>query len=93
MNKYDFINLCDKTIISIETHSDGKRYVHYMGYGYDTGDIPELAYISIHTVKKHNHSIYQKLEVSSRDELLLYIELFRCCGRLAELTADPMETE
>lgn len=38
MKKYDFINLCDKTIISIETHSDGKRYVHYMGYGYDTGD-------------------------------------------------------
>ena len=70
-----------------------RRILNYYMDGYDTGDIPELAYISIHTVKKHNHSIYQKLEVSSRDELLLYIELFRCCGRLAELTADPVETE
>lgn len=35
--------------------------------------------------KKENRSIYQKLEVSSRDELMLYIELFRRCDRLDEL--------
>ena len=29
----------------------------------------------------------KKREVSSRDELMLYIELFRCCDRLDELTA------
>jgi hypothetical protein len=44
-------------------------------------------------VKKHNRSIYQKLEVASRDELMLYIELFRCCDRLGELTTDQLETE
>ena len=43
-------------------------------------------------MKKHNRSIYQKLEVSSRDELMLYIELLRCCGRLDELTRqEPTE--
>ena len=64
-----------------------RRILDYYIAGHDAADIPELAFISIHTVKKHNHSICQKLEVSSRDELMLYIELFRCCDRLDELTA------
>ena len=48
-----------------------RRILGYYIDGYEATDIPDLAYISIHTVKKHNHSIYQKLEVSSRDELML----------------------
>lgn len=69
-----------------------RRILNYYIEGYDTADIPDLAFISIHTVKKHNRSIYQKLEVASRDELMLYIELFRCCGRLEELTENQTET-
>ena len=63
-----------------------RRILDYYIEGHDPADIPDLAFISIHTVKKHNRSIYQKLEVASRDELMLYIELFRCCDRLNELT-------
>ena len=70
-----------------------RRILQYYIEGHDTADIPDLAFISIHTVKKHNRSIYQKLEVASRDELMLYIELFRCCDRLEELTADQLEAE
>ena len=70
-----------------------KRILNFYIEGYETSDIPELAFVSIHTVKKHNHSIYQKLGVASRDELMLYIELFRCCGRLHELTGEEMKTE
>ena len=70
-----------------------RRILNYYIEGYDTADIPDLAFISIHTVKKHNRSIYQKLEVSSRDDLMLYIELFRCCGRLEELTGQETVTE
>ena len=77
-----------KTLSSAE-----RRILNYYIEGYDTADIPDLAFISIHTVKKHNRSIYQKLGVASRDELMLYIELFRCCGRLEELTCSPVETE
>ena len=62
------------------------RILQYYIQGYDATDVPDLAHISIHTVKKHNRSIYQKLEVASRDELMLYIELFRSCDRLDELT-------
>ena len=65
-----------------------RRILRYYMEGYDTADIPELAFVTINTVKKHNRSIYQKLHVSSRDELMLYIEMFRCCDRLHELIGD-----
>ena len=77
-----------KTLSSAE-----HRILHYYIDGYETADIPDVAYISINTVKKHNRSIYQKLGVASRDELMLYIELFRCCDRLHELIGSPEETE
>ena len=77
-----------KTLSSAE-----RRILNYYIDGHDTADVPDLAFISIHTVKKHNRSIYQKLNVASRDELMLYIELFRCCGRLDELTGNLIETE
>ena len=77
-----------KTLTSAE-----RRILNYYIDGHDTADIPDLAFISIHTVKKHNRSIYQKLGVASRDELMLYIELFRCCDRLEELTGTETETE
>jgi len=70
----------------VETLSSAERRIlNYYIEGYEIADIPELAYISIHTVKKHNRSIYQKLGVSSRDDLMLFIELFRRSGRLDNL--------
>jgi len=74
-----------KTLTSAE-----RRILNYYIDGHDIAEIPDLAFISIHTVKKHNRSIYQKLEIASRDELMLYIELFRCCGRLNELTGEEL---
>jgi DNA-binding CsgD family transcriptional regulator len=76
-----------KTLSSAE-----RRILNYYIDGHEPAEIPELAFVSIHTVKKHNRSIYQKLEVASRDELMLYIELFRCCDRLDELIDGDPET-
>ena len=56
--------------------------------GHEIAEIPDMAFISITTVRKHNRNIYEKLEVASRDELMLYIDLFRRCNRLDELTAN-----
>lgn len=70
-----------KTLSSAE-----QRILNYYIAGHKISEIPDLAFVSINTVKKHNRSIYQKLEIASRDELMLYIELFRCCNRLDELT-------
>jgi len=57
---------------------------HYAD-GRDVPETAELAFISINTIRKHNANIYRKLAVGSRDELMLYMELFRRCGRLDEI--------
>ncbi len=49
------------------------------------------AYISVATAKKHNTNINRKLGVTSREELMLYIDLFRRCGRLDEIAAPRAE--
>ena len=66
----------------------GLSLIHIFRYyidGHEIADIPDLAFISMSTVRKHNRSIYEKLGVASRDELMLYIDLLRRCGRLSEL--------
>lgn len=68
-----------------------RRILNYYIEGHEISQIPELAYISINTVKKHNRGIYAKLEISSRDELMLYVELFRRCGWLEMLTGQNVE--
>ena len=83
-----FRSFADKTK---NLSSAERRILNYYIDGHDIAEIPDLAFISIHTVKKHNRSIFQKLEIASRDELMLYIELFRCCGRLDELSTDGSE--
>lgn len=65
-----------------------RRILQYYIDGHEVAEVYELAFISIHTVRKHNANIYQKLDVNSRDELMLYIDLFRRCGRLQELTEE-----
>lgn len=62
-----------------------RNILRYYIDGHEIADIPELAFISMSTVRKHNRSIYEKLGVASRDELMLYIDLLRRCGRLQEL--------
>jgi DNA-binding CsgD family transcriptional regulator len=62
-----------------------KTIIKYYAEGKEIHEIPDLCFISINTVRKHNANIYQKLEIGSREELLLYIELFRRSGRINEL--------
>ena len=62
-----------------------RNILRYYIDGHEIAEIPDLAFISMSTVRKHNRSIYEKLGVASRDELMLYIDLLRRCGRLSEL--------
>jgi ATP/maltotriose-dependent transcriptional regulator MalT len=75
-----------KTLSSAE-----RRILNLYIAGHEIADLPDLVFVSINTVKKHNRNIYQKLGVASRDELMLYIELFRCCDRLDELIDETPE--
>lgn len=62
-----------------------RSIIKYYSDGKEVSEIPELCFISINTVRKHNANIYKKLGVGSKEELMLYVELFRRCGRLDEL--------
>ena len=66
-----------------------RSILQYYADGREIGEVAELAFISIHTVRKHNANIYQKLGVGSRDELLLYLDLFRRSNRLDEILQVP----
>lgn len=58
---------------------------HYYIDGYELSRIPALACVSMSTIKKHNGNIYRKLGISSNDELIMYIDLFRRCDCLERL--------
>lgn len=82
----DMAELFDTFSERAETLTPSERKIlKYYAEGKEISEVAELAFISIHTVRKHNANIYQKLCVGSRDELMLYLELFRRCGRLEEL--------
>ena len=66
--------------------STERSILQYYIDGYDMNAIAEMAFISVNTVKKHNTNINRKLEVSTREELLLYIDLYRRCGRIDEIS-------
>ena len=53
--------------------------------GMTPSQIAEDVFISVNTVKKHTKSIYRKLEINSRNELIMYVDLFRRCGRSEDL--------
>lgn len=76
----------DSFIKRTERLTDAERNI--LGYyidGNQIQDIPALAYISMSTVRKHNRSIYEKLEIASKDELMLYISMLKRCGRLDDI--------
>ncbi len=63
------------------TATEHSIFTYYVE-GYEIGDIPDLLFISINTVRKHNRNIYEKLNVASKNELMVYVELFQRCGKL-----------
>lgn len=64
-----------------------RTVLQYYIDGYGTDEIAAKAFISVNTVKKHNTNMNRKLGVSAREELQLYIEIFRRCGRIDEISA------
>ncbi|MCL2107383.1 MAG: helix-turn-helix transcriptional regulator, partial [Oscillospiraceae bacterium] len=57
---------------------------HYAG-GKKTDEILALMFIAPSTLKNHNTNIFRKLQVSNRDELMVYINLMRRCEMLQAL--------
>ncbi len=61
---------------NIETLSPAERAVFnlYMK-GYTAQEIADILYLSINTIKTHNRRIYMKLNVTSRKELMIYVQM------------------
>lgn len=66
------------------TNAEYSIFQYYM-QGYKVSQIPSAASISMSTVKKHNGNIYRKLEISSYEELMMYLDLFNRCGYMDRL--------
>lgn len=68
-----------------------RAVLQYYIDGCSLEEVAARAYISVSTAKKHNTNINRKLGVTPREELMLYIDLFRRCGRLDEIAAPQAE--
>lgn len=51
------------------------------GEGYTAQEIAAILYLSINTIKTHSKHIYSKLEVTSREEIILYSNLLNEIGK------------
>jgi DNA-binding CsgD family transcriptional regulator len=73
--------------LRVETLTPAERKVlQYYIEGYTIQEIASLLYISIGTARKHNTNMNRKLGITAREELMLYIDLFRKCNQLDKLT-------
>ena len=72
--------------LRVETLTPAERTVlQYYIEGYTIQEIASLLYISIGTARKHNTNMNRKLGITAREELMLYIDLFRKCNQLDKL--------
>ena len=70
----------------VETLTPMERTVlQYYINGFSVNEIAEKEFISLSTVRKHNSNINRKLGVSTREELLLYIDMFRRCDLMEKI--------
>lgn len=68
--------LLNEFIINIDSLSTAERAVFNLYLeGYTATEIANILCLSINTIKTHNKRIYMKLNVSSRKELMLYIQM------------------
>ncbi|MBR6625753.1 MAG: helix-turn-helix transcriptional regulator, partial [Mailhella sp.] len=65
-------------LANIETLSKAEKAVFDLYVeGFSAPEIAERLHVTIHTVKSHNRRIYAKLNISSRKELLLFINMMK----------------
>lgn len=85
----DVVSLLDEFSIRFATLTITERkIVKLYAENMETSEVAERLFISIHTARKHNANIYRKLNVGSREELVLYLELFRRCKQLDALLGE-----
>jgi DNA-binding CsgD family transcriptional regulator len=82
-------NLFDDFLAKVKTLTPTELVVfqaHAEGKSLDR--MAKNMFISANTLKTHNKHIYEKLEVSSKEELRLYISLLEKCGMMERIFSD-----
>lgn len=75
------LSLLDEFLANTKDLSPAERAVYDLYIkGHTAKEIAEILSLSINTIKTHNKRIYQKLNVNSREELLLYISMLQEIG-------------
>lgn len=83
----DMENLFKTFAQRVDTLTASERMVlQYQIDGYNLEETAEKLFISVNTARKHNTNLRRKLEINSREELNVYIDLFRRAGRIDEIT-------
>jgi len=69
-------SLLSQFVQNIDSLSEAERAVFNLYLeGHTAKEISDILFLSINTIKTHNKRIYMKLNVSSRKELMLYIQM------------------
>lgn len=79
------IELLDNFLERVEslTPAEYTVFSHY-ARGYSAKEIADILYLSINTIKTHSKRIYSKLNVNSREELVLYVNMLSELGLMTE---------
>jgi DNA-binding CsgD family transcriptional regulator len=76
------ISLLDEFLENIKTLSPSERFVFDLyAKGHTSKEAASILYLSINTIKTHTKHIYMKLNVKSREELLLYVSMLKEIGK------------
>lgn len=76
------LSILDQFLENTERLSPAERAVFNLYVkGHTAKEITAIMFLSINTIKTHSKHIYTKLNVASREELLLYVKLLQALGR------------
>ncbi len=87
-------NLFDDFIFKVKTLTPAELVVFQShAEGKSADEMAKSLFIAISTLKKHNSHIYEKLGVSSQDELRLYINLLKKCDMMERVFSDNWKSK
>lgn len=73
---------CEEFVKNTELLSPAERAVFNLYVeGHTAKEITQILNLSINTIKTHNKRIYMKLNVASREELLMYVTMLKEAGQ------------
>ena len=85
-NSMHKIPMFEDFIENLKTLSSAERKVFDLYLeGYKAQEIADKLFLSINTIKTHNRRIFAKLNVSTRKELLVYVDMMKEMNRMSEV--------